>query len=319
METACQNMLNKDEKNSQLKTEINFLKQEIGKLESYLESLPTSEEFVEMKNNMRSIIDERDQLMKQKDNLCGNYKDTKRELIYKKSQVEKANKKITEFKEQISMLKRAIEKYDNRGPISIEEHEEQKNNFLIIQKENEDLKQHLSKSQKKLTRFQYEFIAKRKEHESEKQNLNDNIESLSQNLIEKCNSVTQIQTSNQELLREKLDIESKFKKLESKYDDNTEQVLFSVYTATLSCFDEVKNFVSLCTKMSKGEEPDLQLLLGLRESPEKGNKLVQEIDVNELKERLEEIGNVKSELEGLRRIIAEKHAEEIGKNMCITQ
>lgn len=55
------------------------------------------------------------------------------------------------------------------------------------------------------------------------------------------------------------------------------------------------------------------------ESPEKENKLLQEIDVDELKERLEEIGNVKSELEGLRRIIAEKHAEEIGKNMCITQ
>ena len=55
------------------------------------------------------------------------------------------------------------------------------------------------------------------------------------------------------------------------------------------------------------------------ESPEKGNKLVQEIDLDELKERLDEIGNVKSELEGLRRVIAEKHAEEIGKNMCITQ
>ena len=40
--------------------------------------------------------------------------------------------------------KRTIEKYDNRGPISIEEHEEQKNNFLIIQKENEDLKQVLN-------------------------------------------------------------------------------------------------------------------------------------------------------------------------------
>lgn len=38
-------------------------------------------------------------------------------------------------------LKRTIEKYDNRGPISIDEHEEQHNNFLMIQKENEELKQ----------------------------------------------------------------------------------------------------------------------------------------------------------------------------------
>ena len=34
---------------------------------------------------MRLIIDERDQLLKQKDNLCGNYKDTKKELLYKVS------------------------------------------------------------------------------------------------------------------------------------------------------------------------------------------------------------------------------------------
>ena len=41
-------------------------------------------------------------------------------------------------------LKRTIEKYDNRGPISIEEHEEQHNNYLLMQKENEDLKQVLN-------------------------------------------------------------------------------------------------------------------------------------------------------------------------------
>ena len=36
---------------------------------------------------MRSVIDERDQLLKQKDNLCDNYKDTKRELIHKVSMI----------------------------------------------------------------------------------------------------------------------------------------------------------------------------------------------------------------------------------------
>ena len=32
---------------------------------------------------MRSVINERDQLLKQKENLCGNYKDSKRELFHK--------------------------------------------------------------------------------------------------------------------------------------------------------------------------------------------------------------------------------------------
>lgn len=39
---------------------------------------------------MRSVIDERDQLLKQKDNLCGNYKDIKRELTHKVSIIKRS-------------------------------------------------------------------------------------------------------------------------------------------------------------------------------------------------------------------------------------
>ena len=55
------------------------------------------------------------------------------------------------------------------------------------------------------------------------------------------------------------------------------------------------------------------------DSPEKENKFIKGPNLKELEKRQEEIGNVKNELECLRRMVAEKHAEEIGKNMCITQ
>ena len=38
-------------------------------------------------------------------------------------------------------LKRTIEKFDSRGPISIEEHEEQLESLSALQMENEELKQ----------------------------------------------------------------------------------------------------------------------------------------------------------------------------------
>ena len=44
-----------------------------------------------------------------------------------------------------------------------------------------------------------------------------------------------------------------------------------------------------------------------------------ELNIKELKQRLEKISQIKNDLDGLRSMIAERHAEEIGKNMCITQ
>jgi len=58
------------------------------------------------------------------------------------------------------------------------------------------------------------------------------------------------------------------------------------------------------------------ILLG---SPEKCKQQKALCDVQALADRLQAIENVKAEIESLRTTIAERHAEEIGRNMCVTQ
>jgi len=320
LETACQSLLSEENQTDCLKSEMNFLRQENTKLESYLSSLPTCEEFAEMKKEIKALREERDQLLTHKENVCSSYKDTKRELMFKQSQLDKAGRKINELQNEVSQLNRHLEKYERLGPISMSDFEKQRNDMTTLQAENTELKQNLAKSQKKLTLFHYELVARKKDSQNEKQKLQHDMGSFQDKLQEKSAFITQIQARNQELLKEKLMVEGKLKKLEDKYTDDMEQTLCSVFSGTLSCFDEVKNFVTLCQKMSLGEEPDIQLLLGLRDSPrEEQKKAKSDLNIKELKERLEKISQIKNDLDGLRSMIAERHAEEIGKNMCFTQ
>lgn len=313
-------------KTDKLLQDLKVTKQENAKLQSYLEELPTAEEFKKLRNEIKNCRQEKDDIQEKKEVVHKRYKEIKTEYQNKDIECKKLQRLNTELRDQISSLSNILGKYrarDKLGPVAIEDHEKLKQENDILKKEKDDLKHSLEKRHKKMNRLHYEFLSKQKLFDEEKLQQKETLSSLKEELQEKSVTISKLSARSQELLENNLDLQQDLIKYKETYRAEYQVKLKSLLKEISHCSDDVGSFVTLCASRMKGNDPSLNALLGLQDSPEKSSAHLpgecETTDLETVNLKLELLGGIRSHIEELRQMLSEQYAQEIGDNMCVTQ
>lgn len=86
------------------------------------------------------------------------------------------------------------------------------------------------------------------------------------------------------------------------------------------CIKEVQNLVGVCCQSAEGAEPNVSMLLGIRSSSSMSCDAGYHGDTEEdsLKRQVEQLQQIRQDIELLRGYLSDKYAEAVGEN-CVTQ
>lgn len=304
---------------SKLTEEKAAVHRQFTRLQDYLTTLPTSNEFTELKDKLASKEDE-NKVLHEERKRSG---DSSKEVKQKDVELKKYQKKCNELKLETAKLEKQnnLLKSQNANQ-SKQEVQRAQTEKGKLEKQVEQLRKDCAtlSGQKESTKNLVGGYYEKFNNEQEKNKIL--ADSLDKAVTEKAELKSSLDIKNTEfsVLQAKVeDLEQELEvahisieALESRNSNAAEdtEALMNEFNAA---FNELNSMVEVCQMFLAGQNPDISLLLGLGSSPRPSNPGELSID-----QQLINIKTVRSNIEFLRDQISESYATDVGSR-CLTQ
>jgi len=315
-----------EESNRSMSNNLKQAKKENKKLQSYLEDLPTNEEFQLIKSEVKRLNQEKDEIETEKKTIYMKYKETYSNLQIKVAEHKELLKDYSELKGELFRISETLNKYklqDELGPITLADFENIKEELKNIQKKKQDLKVSLEKRNKKLNSLHYELLEKEKDYKLELDKQREITADIQEQLVTRNASVITLNAVIQKLHDANNQLQSKVEKFQQIYNEEYKSAMNDYMKESDGCITDMSTFINLCKSTLNGKDPSIHVLLGLNDSPEKdtapssfNNDL---IDTQTLVKKKTSIADIRHDIDDLRHSLSEKYAQKISEDMCITQ
>lgn len=327
------------DKYKKAKDKYEKLKVKVQSLEHYLKDLPTADDYAKSTEYISSMKQSEALLKQRITDLETDLTEARKVRQQAEFSVSTLEEKITDMefenqrlKTELGKMQQAMGAADSADPTSLKLYSRVE--FEIAMKEKDRLSQEVQQLQKvadskhkQIRKLQLQH--KDQIHEMERRlmqeedgsvALKEEIKNREMDIEKLRRTVKNLAAENQEILAAKLKLQDENKELQNvvsseKFKDRQE------ITKDLSdCIKEVQNLVGVCCQSAEGAEPNVSMLLGIRSSSSMSCDAGYHGDTEEdsLKRQVEQLQQIRQDIELLRGYLSDKYAEAVGEN-CVTQ
>ncbi|KAL5272444.1 hypothetical protein ACHWQZ_G000593 [Mnemiopsis leidyi] len=310
---------NLQKENIKLLEEKTSISRKFARLQDYLTTLPTVNEYSKLQEQLAQLTEENKNLQEEQSRVTESSKDSKQ----KDAELKKYQKKCTEMRDSIQKLEKQNSllksQNANQAKQELQKVEQEK---AKMEKKMEQLKKEISvlSEQKESTKSLVGGYYEKFNNEQEKtkiltQSLDKSVTEvgdLKAELERRSHQEQELQGRISDLERELEVAILKLEQFESKENRDVEnsELLMAEYNAA---FQDLNGVVEVCQMRAQGQQLDISLLLGLGSSPRPSNK--EDLTVEA---QLRNIHTLRSNIENIRTLLSDLYAEDIG-SQCPTQ
>ncbi|XP_056015973.1 centrosomal protein of 85 kDa-like isoform X3 [Ostrea edulis] len=309
------------------------MKEKLDELQSYLSDLPTVEESMKNIQELQSLREKTKFQESRVEELQQRLYEGKKALTSREVQIQELEHKEKRLAGQVAMVTEEINRIKSEGEgAELHKCEDQLHKVKL---ENERLAVDLDKAKKLLETSHRKLRHLEVKHQNEMKGLQERLtheEESVEVMREDCRmkeesikklrrSMKELGSKNQDLMEQILIIREQLKTLEEQAADENQKIQRH-FTQELSlCYHELQSLVQVCVQRAEGNDPNMSLLLGVRAPSEiETGQATKDQEAQTLKQWLGKVKELRSEIEGLRGLICNKYAEDLGDNMnCVTQ
>nr|XP_060640450.1 centrosomal protein of 85 kDa isoform X1 [Anolis sagrei ordinatus]XP_060640451.1 centrosomal protein of 85 kDa isoform X1 [Anolis sagrei ordinatus] len=133
-------------------------------------------------------------------------------------------------------------------------------------------------------------------------------------------AVKELSLQNQELMEKNLTLEEDLRQTEpgQALPDEAAPLSQELHRELVSCLQDLQSVYSIITQRAQGKDPNLSLLLGIRTVHCSVNEKEDFLKPDLLAKKLEDVKQLRKDIEDLRTAISDRYAQDMGDN-CITQ
>ncbi|KAH9525027.1 hypothetical protein Btru_000136 [Bulinus truncatus] len=310
------------------------MKKKLDSIQKYFEELPTLEE---SKQQAQELIRSKDEL----NNLKARNEDLEKKNSHLRKVITARDFKIYELEEKEKELKGELETaHEHLEALGYTKAEQELKQVIA---EKEKLVSDLDKAKKLLEttlmklrnvemKYQTDIKASQEKLTQEEEmviSLKAEISSKEEQIEKMKKTIRELGSQNQDFLQQSLMFKEELRSMESHNTPATRELQQNIMIQLSYCFSELRALVQICTQRLRGEDPDISLLLGLKD-PAKDD---QSSDTRArgddakgggrslpLSQWLSTIKDMRKEMNSIRTHICNKYAEDMGDNMtCATQ
>ncbi|XP_013385155.1 centrosomal protein of 85 kDa isoform X2 [Lingula anatina] len=327
------------EKYNEIEDKFSESRNKVKSLEHYLEDLPTADEYLSKKKEMRSMRE--DLLMHQEKikDLEGTIVDLKRTVKYKDEMIEAMEKQEANLTSKVAKLEvdllqqveRVAKLKDSSTLIKVEQDLQQ------TKQEKELLVSNLDKAKKLLENKHKKQKQMEIKHQSEIKQLEERISqeessvlalkeelgTTEKELRKVRQTMKEINKQNQDLMEDSMTLRDKVKEAEKLTSAETKKLEQRLLKEMQVCFSDLQSLVQICMEQAEGQDPNMSVLLGVR-APSVADSEEEQTGIDgamlALKHKISSVKDLRQDIDKLREIMSNKYAEEMGENLhCATQ
>ncbi|XP_004705144.1 centrosomal protein of 85 kDa isoform X1 [Echinops telfairi] len=190
------------------------------------------------------------------------------------------------------------------------------------QKECDSLRKVVEKQQQKMDQLRSQVQSLEQEVAQEEgisQALREEAQRRETALQQLRTAVKELSVQNQDLIEKNLTLQEHLRQAQpgSPPPPDTAQLALELQQELASCLQDLQAVCSIVTQQAQGHDPNLSLLLGIHSAQHPGPPVdLQKPDV--IRKKLEEIRQLRCDIEDLRTTMSDRYAQAMGEN-CVTQ
>lgn len=309
------------------------MKEKLDELQSYLSALPTVEESLKNVQELHSLREKTQFQENRIEELQQRLYQGKKALTSREVQIQELEHKEKRLAGQVAVVTEEIDRIKSEGEgAELQKCEDQ---LQRVKLENERLAVDLDKAKKLLEtsyrKLRHSEVKSQNEMKQLQERLTHEEESvealrgdcrMKEETIKKLKrSMKEMGSKNQDLMEQILIIREQLKTLEEQMADENQKIQRQFTQELSMCYHELQSLVQVCVQRAEGNDPNMSLLLGVRAPSElESGQANKDQEAHTLKQWLGKVKELRAEIEGLRGLICNKYAEDLGDNMnCVTQ
>lgn len=309
------------------------MKEKLDELQSYLSALPTVEESLKNVQELHSLREKTQFQESRIEELQQRLYQGKKALTSREVQIQELEHKEKRLAGQVAVVTEEIDRIKSEGEgAELQKCEDQ---LKRVKLENERLAVDLDKAKKLLEtshrKLRHSEVKSQNEMKQLQERLTHEEESvealrgdcrMKEEIIKKLKrSMKEMGSKNQDLMEQILIIREQLKTLEEQMADENQKIQRQFTQELSMCYHELQSLVQVCVQRAEGNDPNMSLLLGVRAPSElESGQANKDQEAHTLKQWLGKVKELRAEIEGLRGLICNKYAEDLGDNMnCVTQ
>eukprot|EP00058_Branchiostoma_floridae_P013645 XP_002599133.1 hypothetical protein BRAFLDRAFT_122982 [Branchiostoma floridae] len=318
-------------------------KKRVESLERYLGDLPTQEEakkradqisfcsWVLLANCYNTSKEEVSQLRERVVDLEDKLSLTRKDNKLKDATVDSLEQKEQELVSMVTSLQKELGRWRDRGKQEERDAASQED-VEELKFENDRLREDCDRAKKLLESKHKKMKSLQSQHQSELERLEERIsqeEGVVTALREEIrgkdeatrklrDSMKELASQNQDLLEQTLTLQEQLQELQRLNSAENTKLSQRLYRELGVCQSELQALVQVLMQRAEGKEPNMSILLGLKEPSTPPDDEQQGQNGHNLKTKLAQIRELRKEVDHLRSLISNKYAEDMGDN-CIMQ
>ncbi|XP_058504052.1 centrosomal protein of 85 kDa isoform X1 [Solea solea] len=323
------NLKKKCQKEAELKREN---QQRIETLERYLADLPTLEDYQNQNKQLLETEQQAAQLQEKVKELEVCLETTYSQLKEKDTQLDEQKRRerdlLTTITDMQQRVQQGLEDGARLPSLDIEKLRGENN---TLREDQQRLKKVIEKQHRMMEQLGSQIQALEEQlsqEENSSQALREDVLAKEQNVLELHTAMKELSAHNQELMEQNLTLQEQMSDPEQRSSNQASSALQPagarltqrLHLEIASCLSDLRSLCSILTQRARGQDPNLSLLLGLTSPPPvaAADQAEDWMSPEVLQKKLVEAQQLRRDVEGLRNVILDRYAQDMGEN-CITQ
>lgn len=317
--------INNLKKKCQKESDQNREKQQrIETLERYLADLPTLEDHQKQSQQLKDSELKTAELQERVTELESLLEETQATCREKEIQLESLRQREAEFSSTKHKVLEEAMSFSLQDKQSVEgaDGEDPKVEIVSLQKECDSLRKIVEKQQQKMDQLSLQVQSLEQEivqEEGTNQALKEEAQRRESALQQLRTAVKELSVQNQDLIEKNLTLQEHLRLAQQRSpSSDAAQLAFELHQELASCLQDLQDVCSIVTQRAQGHDPNLSLLLGIHsiQHPGETQSDLQKPEV--IKRKLEEVQQLRRDIEDLRTTMSDRYAQDMGEN-CATQ
>ncbi|CAH1229051.1 CEP85 [Branchiostoma lanceolatum] len=306
-------------------------KKRVESLERYLGDLPTQEEAKKRADQLQTSKEEVSQLRERVVDLQDKLSLARKDNKLKDATVDSLEQKEQELVSMVTSLQKELGRWRDRGKQEERDAASQED-VEELKFENDRLREDCDRAKKLLESKHKKMKSLQSHHQTELEKLEERVvqeEGVVTALREEIRgkdeatrklreSMKELASQNQDLLEQTLTLQEQLQELQRLNSAENTKLSQRLYRELGVCQSELQALVQVLMQRAEGKEPNMSILLGLKEPSTPPDDEQQGQNGHNLKTKLAQIRELRKEVDQLRSLISNKYAEDMGDN-CIMQ
>ncbi|XP_029306798.1 centrosomal protein of 85 kDa isoform X2 [Cottoperca gobio] len=321
------NLKKKCQKESELKREN---QQRIETLERYLADLPTLEDYQSQNKQLVEAEQQAAQLQEKVQDLEACLETTCSQLREKDAQLEDQKRRERDLLTTITDMQQRVQQgLEDGARLPSVDMEKLRGENNTMREEQQRLKKVIEKQHRMMEQLGSQIQALEvqiSQEESSSQALREDVLAKEQNVVELHTAMKELAAQNQELMEQNLTLQEQMSDPDQRSTNQASCTLQPagarltqrLHAEIASCLSDLRSLCSILTQRAQGQDPNLSLLLGLTSPPPVTQQDENWMNPEVLQKKLVEAQQLRRDVEGLRNVILDRYAQDMGEN-CVTQ